>query len=109
MQLSLGPLTAHYLFGCDEHVGPTIQDSINAFLTLSEAFPTRWIESAKGAMLLQMVPGDPASGAIYVLDRKYGLWFLLCFDDAADDQFTSEKFDKVFSEYDLFQYVDQPQ
>jgi hypothetical protein len=28
--------------------------------------------------------------------------------EACEDQFTSEKFDQIFSEYKLFSYVEQP-
>ncbi|MEI9978422.1 MAG: hypothetical protein WDN23_05375 [Edaphobacter sp.] len=108
MQLSLGALTARYLFGWDDYAGRTTQESVETFLNLNDSVAARWIESPKGVMLLQMVPGDPTSGAIYVLDRKLQYWSMLCFDEAEDDQFTAEKFDRAFSEYDLFRYVEQP-
>jgi MoxR-like ATPase len=34
-------------------------------------------------------------------------WYMLSFEDG-EDQFTSEQFDQVFSEYKLFRYVEQP-
>jgi MoxR-like ATPase len=34
-------------------------------------------------------------------------WYMLSFD-GCEDQFTSEKFDRAFSEYDLFRLVEQP-
>ena len=54
-----------------------------------------------------MVPGDNASGAIYVFDRLRDDWYMLSFEDC-EDQFTSDLFDRVFSEYKLFNYVEQP-
>jgi hypothetical protein len=53
------------------------------------------------------VPDDGASGAIYVFDRQREQWYMLSFEEC-EDQFTSEKFDRVFSEYDLFRVVEQP-
>jgi hypothetical protein len=34
-------------------------------------------------------------------------WYMLSFE-GCEDQFTSEKFDRTFSEYDLFRLVEQP-
>jgi MoxR-like ATPase len=34
-------------------------------------------------------------------------WFMLSFE-ACEDQFTAEKFDRAFTEYDLFRLVEQP-
>ena len=61
----------------------------------------------KGVLLLQMVPDNGASGAIYVFDRQREQWYMLSFE-GCEDQFTSEKFDRAFSEYDLFRLVEQP-
>ena len=54
-----------------------------------------------------MVPDNTASGAIYVFDRLRNDWYMLSFE-GCEDQFTSEKFDRAFSEYDLFRLVEQP-
>jgi len=32
-------------------------------------------------LLFLLVPGDPESGAVYVLDRKAGTWYSVDFDD----------------------------
>ncbi len=34
-------------------------------------------------------------------------WYMLSFE-GCEDQFTSEEFDRIFSEYKLFNYVEQP-
>jgi hypothetical protein len=52
-------------------------------------------------------PDNGASGAIYVFDRQREQWYMLSFE-GCEDQFTSEKFDRAFSEYDLFRLVEQP-
>jgi hypothetical protein len=53
-----------------------------------------------------MLPDNGASGAVYVFDRRSEEWFLISFE-GCEDQFTSEKFDRGFSEYDLFRMVEQ--
>ena len=107
MPHSLGKMSAYKLFNWRDRAANTILETVQAFLELGEAVATRWIQTRKGVMLLQMVPGDNASGAIYVFDRLRDTWYLLSFE-GCEDRFTSELFDRVFSEYKLFSYVEQP-
>jgi len=32
-------------------------------------------------LLFLLAPGDPESGAVYILDRKTGTWYSVDFDD----------------------------
>ena len=41
----------------------------------------RWIELPASVLLFLLVPGDPDSGAVYVLDRKKGTWYAVDFED----------------------------
>ena len=41
----------------------------------------RWIELPASILLFLLVPGDPESGAVYVLDRKKGTWYAVDFED----------------------------
>ena len=107
MSRSLGKMSVYKLFNWRDSAADTIQQTVQAFLELGEAVATRWIQTRKGVMLLQMVPGDDASGAIYVFDRLRDTWYMLSFE-GCEDQFTSDLFDRVFSEYKLFNYVEQP-
>ena len=107
MPRSLGKMSAYKLFNWRDRTTDTILETVQAFLELGEAVATRWIQTRKGVMLLQMVPGDNASGAIYVFDRLRDDWYMLSFEDC-EDRFTSDLFDRVFSEYKLFSYIDQP-
>lgn len=107
MNRSLGKMFAYPLIDWRDQAKDSIQQDVAAFLEIGEAIATRWIQTPKGIMLLQMVPGDIASGAIYVLDRVRQVWYMLSFE-ACDCDFTSDKFDRAFCEYKLFSYVDQP-
>lgn len=107
MQHSLGKMSAYKILDWQDRAASSIEQTVAAFLEIGEAIATRWIQTAKGVLLLQMVPDDPASGAIYVFDRQHDQWYMLSFEDC-EDQFTSEKFDGAFSEYDLFRLVAQP-
>ena len=107
MPRSLGKMSAYKLFNWRDRAANTVLETVQAFLELGEAVATRRIQTRKGVMLLQMVPGDNASGAIYVLDRQRDDWYMLSFE-GCEDRFTSDLFDRVFSEYKLFSYVEQP-
>ena len=107
MTRSLGKMSVYKLFNWRDSAANTIQQTVQAFLELGEAVATRWIQTRKGVMLLQMVPDNNASGAIYVFDRQRDDWYMLSFE-GCEDRFTSDLFDRIFSEYKLFNYVDQP-
>jgi hypothetical protein len=107
MQPSLGQMSAYKMFNWQDRAASSLEQTIAAFLEIGEAIATRWIQTSKGVLLLQVVPEDPASGAIYVFDRQRDDWYMLSFE-GCEDQFTSEKFDRAFSEYNLFRYVEQP-
>lgn len=107
MQPSLGKMSAHEILNWREQAAGTTDEIVAAFLQIGEAIATRWIETRKGVLLLQMVPDDGASGAIYIFDRQRDQWFMLSFE-ACEDQFTAEKFDRAFTEYDLFRLVEHP-
>ena len=107
MQPSLGKMSAYKMLDWRDRAASSVEQTVSAFLEVGEAIATRWIQTAKGVLLLQMVPDDRASGAIYVFDRQREQWYMLSFEDC-EDQFTSEKFDRTFTEYDLFRLVEQP-
>ena len=107
MQYSLGTMSAHKMFTWHDRAAGTIEQTVSAFLEIGEAIATRWIQTSKGVLLLQMVADNPSSGAIYVFDRQRDDWYMLSFE-GCEDQFTAETFDQVFSEYGLFGYVEQP-
>jgi hypothetical protein len=107
VQQSLGKLSAYQMFNWRDRAAGSVEQTVAAFLEIGEAIATRWIQTARGVMLLQMVPDDAASGAIYIFDRQHEQWFMLSFE-GCEDQFTSEKFDRALSEYDLFRLIEQP-
>lgn len=108
MQSSLGKMFAYKLFDWRDRSAGSVEQSVAAFLEIGEAIATRWVQTREAVLLLQMVPDDRASGAIYLFDQQREQWYMLSFE-GCEDQFTSEKFDRVFSEYDLFRLVEQPE
>lgn len=107
MPPSLGKMSAYKMFSWRERAASSVEQTVAAFLEIGEAIATRWIQTAKGVMLLQMVPDNRESGAIYLFDRLREQWYMLSFE-GCEDQFTAEKFDRAFSEYDLFRLIERP-
>ena len=46
----------------------------------SEAQIVRWVQFPAGALFFMLVPGDPESGAVYVFDRKTGIFYWIEFN-----------------------------
>ena len=107
MRRSLGRMSVYKMFDWRDRACDSIQQTVDEFLALGEAIATRWIQTTKGLMVLQMVPGNPSSGAVYIFDRQREDWYMLSFE-GCEDQFTSEEFDRIFAEYKLFNYIEQP-
>lgn len=107
MQFSLGKMSVSKMFDCRDDAAASIEQIVAAFLEHGEAIATRWIQTRKGVMVLQMVPDNSESGGIYVFDRQREQWYWVTFDEC-ECEFTSEKFDRAFSEYGLFHLVEQP-
>ena len=81
---------------------------MKAFLNVGEALASRWIEMPRGILLLQTVPDEPASGAIYLYDRESRIFYFVSFVDGRDDRLTVPEFDQLVAEYDLISLAANP-
>ena len=97
MQPGLGKMSAYKMFNWQDRAASSVEQTVAAFLEIGEAIVTLWIQTARGVLLLQMVPENGASGAIYVFDRQREQWYMLSFE-GCEVQFTSERFDRTFSD-----------
>lgn len=68
----------------------------------------RWIEFPLALLLFLMVPGDPASGAAYVLDRKKGTWYSMDFEDEQFGGYTSAQLEQLIRECSFLALVECP-
>lgn len=111
MNPSRGQLYFHRLFSIEElgfrDPEPFIAPLIREFLRIGEAVAGRWIEMPFAVLVFQMVPGEPASGAIYLYDRLEHVFYMLCFD-GPDDDLTLQEFEETLVDYNLLQYAEQP-
>jgi hypothetical protein len=68
----------------------------------------RWIELPGLVLLFLFVPGDPESGAVYVLDRKKGTWYLIDFEDDQFGGYGVSRLDQLLREYRFLDLLERP-
>lgn len=86
-----------------------VEHVVKAFLNVGEAVALRWIEMPRGILLLQCVPDEPASGAIYLYDRERHIFYFVSFLGGGDDALTVTEFEQLVAEYDLVSRTANPQ
>jgi len=108
---SRGPIKFEPLFTTEE-IGlrkeANVEHVVKTFLNVGEAIAARWIEMPRGILLLQTVPDEPASGAIYLYDRERHIFYFVSFLDGRDDALTTGEFDQLVAEYDLVSWTANP-
>ena len=83
MQVRISPtLTANPILtledlGLERSVG--LDQASRGLAERSEAQIVRWVQFPAGALFFTLVPEDPESGAVYVFDRRNGVFYLNCF------------------------------
>ena len=56
-------MSAYKMFNWRDRAASSVEQTVAAFLEIGEAIATRWIQTAKGVLLLQMVPGQRRIGS----------------------------------------------
>ena len=75
---------------------------------VEEAKIVRWIEFPSSVLLFLLVPGDPESGAIYVLDRRKGSWYAVDFDDEQFGGYSLRQLEQLLKECQFLDLVERP-
>ena len=52
MQTSLGKMSVYKMFSWRDRAANSVEQTVAAFLELGEAIATRWVQTAKGVLLL---------------------------------------------------------
>ena len=88
---------------------PELNGAVTALLKTTEtAEIVRWVELPLSVLLFLLVPGDPQSGAVYILDRKKGTWYSLDFDDDQFGGYSVGQLEELLKECDLLALVGRP-
>ncbi len=68
----------------------------------------RWIEFPGLVLLFLFVRGDPESGAVYVLDRKKGTWYMVDFEDDQFGSYSVSQLDQLLTECRFLDLLEHP-
>jgi hypothetical protein len=88
---------------------PKLETAVAALLEAAESAElVRWIEFPASVLLFLLVPGDPESGALYVLDRKRGTWYAVDFEDEQYGGYSVAQLEMLLNECSLLGLVERP-
>jgi hypothetical protein len=89
--------------------GSGLQTSVAALIKVAENPEIiRWIEFPNSLLLFLLVPGDPGSGAVYVLDRKKGTWYSVDFEDEQFSGYSVSQLGMLLKECRFLDLVERP-
>jgi hypothetical protein len=89
--------------------GVDLQTAVAALIKAAENVEiVRWIELPASILLFLLVPGDPDSGAVYVLDRKKGAWYVMDFDDEQFGGYSVSQFEMLLKDCNLIDLIERP-
>jgi hypothetical protein len=89
--------------------GANLETAIAALTKITENVEiVRWIELPVSVLLFLLVPGDPDSGAVYVLDRKKGTWYSVDFEDEQFGGYSVSQLEMLLNECKLLDLIERP-
>ena len=65
-------------------------------------------EFLQSVLLFLLAPGDPESGAVYVLDRKTGTWYSVDFDDKQYGGYSVSHLEEPLKDFRFLDLVERP-
>jgi len=89
--------------------GVNLQTAIAVLTTVTENVEiVRWIELPASVLLFLLVPGDPESGAVYVLDRQNGTWYAVDFEDEQFGGYSVHQLEMLLKECNFLDLIERP-
>ena len=89
--------------------GVNVQRAIAAVTKITENVDiVRWIELPVSVLLFLLVPGDPDSGAVYVLDRQKGTWYAVDFEDEQFGGYSVSQLEMLLKECNFLDLMERP-
>ena len=83
--------------------------AVKALVELAEVVKvTKWMEFPGSILVFAMIPGDPTSGTVYLLDRKSGVWYWIDFEDDHYGGYSQEELERLLRECTLLSFVERP-
>ncbi len=89
--------------------GVDLQRAVATLIKVAENIEiVRWIELPASVLLFLLVPGDPDSGAVYVLDRKKGTWYAVDFEDEQFGGYSVTHLEMLLKECNFLDLMERP-
>src|ERR1700730_10029512 len=112
MQVRISPtLTANPILtledlGLERSVG--LDQASRGLAERSEAQIVRWVQFPAGALFFTLVPEDAESGAVYIFDRRTGVFYLLDFHDQKWGGYSLPEYETLERRFGLTVFAQQP-
>jgi hypothetical protein len=102
-----GQMMVEPVLQLDSGVG--LQAAVAALTKVAENVEmVRWIELPASVLLFLLVPGDPDSGAVYVLDRKKGTWYAVDFEDEQFGGYSVSQLEMLLKDCNFLDLIERP-
>jgi hypothetical protein len=89
--------------------GVDLQSAVAALVRVAENVEiVHWIELPASVLLFFLVPGDPDSGAVYVLDRKKGTWYAVDFEDEQFGGYSVSQLEMLLNDCKFLDLIERP-
>jgi hypothetical protein len=89
--------------------GVDLQTAIATLIKVAENVEiVRWIELPASVLLFLLVPGDPDSGAVYVLDRKTATWYAVDFEDEQFGGYSVSQLEMLLKDCNFLDLIERP-
>jgi hypothetical protein len=89
--------------------GVELQTAVAALIKVTENVEiVRWIEFPAVILLFLLVPEDPDSGAVYVLDRKIGTWYAVDFEDEQFGGYSVNHLETLLKDCKFLDLIERP-
>jgi hypothetical protein len=89
--------------------GVDLQTAVATLIKVAEnAEIVRWIELPATVLLFLLVPGDSDSGAVYVLDRKKGIWYVVDFEDEQFGGYSVSQLEMLLKDCNFLDLIERP-
>jgi len=89
--------------------GVDLQTAVATLVRVAENVEVvRWIELPASVLLFLLVPGDPDSGAVYVLDRKKGTWYAVDFEDEQFGGYSVSQLEMLLKDCNFLDLIERP-
>lgn len=104
--MNVTPLLTLEELGLDRRV--TVEEASRGLAQAAEAEIVRWVQFPAGVLFFTLVSGDPESGALYVFDRKTGVFYWINFEDQKWGGYSIEDYRVLVRQHKLTALAQRP-